>query len=758
MTFRLKLPLLLLLFAFSMMAQGKTGQILYGTVYDSEHEPLEFVTEDHFTLLDSLMDYVEKNGTDLDEVVVRGKNSIQQIKEGVFSVNVIDLAKYANTTTDINQVLRRTTGVTIREDGGIGSDFVFKINGLDAKVFIDGVPMENFGSSMTLNNIPVNLVERVEIYKGVVPAYLGTDALGGAVNIITKRKNRSFLDASYGYGSFDTHQGSLVGSYTDFKSGFTVKASAFYNSSDNDYTMYTDKKYNVVLEAAQNGKYVQIDKAKRFHDAYRSAMGKVEAGFENRRWADRLLFGLLYSENKKENQLGATVNTVKGGEWSENRFIMPSLHYRKDSLFFDNLYADLYVGYSKSTTHVRDTATYVYDWSGRWATTAGTPLEETHYKYVYDNYMGRMNLNYNLREDRTQSLNLSYNYNTIRQKTYDLIDDETLGLPARLTRHIGGLSWQGQWFHRKLVSIASVKYYGMDAMKDLDERSFASDGTVLSGAIVTHHKYFDFLSPSVALRYSFQEDLGVKASFERAYNLPEMTALFGDGQNYLANFELKPERSDNYNAGIFYNTFIGKSHSINFEVSGFYRRAKDFINTQIVQDSKGKNVYQYYNSPGVILYGLETELKYGYKDLLNITLNGSYDKAINNWKYTDDTKSQVSLVYKEQLPNRPWLYGNADFTIGKRNLLGKGTRIELTYLYQYIHWFYLSWESLGGKSSKNYVPTQTIHSLVASYSWHNDRYSLSFEGRNLTDERCYDNFRLQKPGRAFYTKFRISLM
>ena len=59
MSFKLNLPLLLLLFAFSMMAQGKTEQILYGTVYDSEHEPLEFVTESHFTLLDSLMDYVE---------------------------------------------------------------------------------------------------------------------------------------------------------------------------------------------------------------------------------------------------------------------------------------------------------------------------------------------------------------------------------------------------------------------------------------------------------------------------------------------------------------------------------------------------------------------------------------------------------------------------------------------------------------------------------------------------------------------------
>lgn len=700
-----------------------------------------------------------KKNTTLEEVVVVGKSSIQQLKEGAFAVNVIDLKTYANSTADINQVLKRTTGITIREDGGVGSDFTFKINGLDAKVFIDGVPMENYGSSMTINNIPVNMVERVEVYKGVVPAYLGTDALGGAVDIITKRKNRKFLDVSYGYGSFNTHQASVVGSFKDAKSGFTVKTSGFFNYSDNDYNMYSVDKYNIILEKAENGKYVRMDKAKRFHDAYRSTMGQVEVGFEDRKWADRLLFGLTYSENKKENQLGATINSVKGGEWSTNSFVMPSLQYRKDSLFLDNLYLDTYLSYSKSTTHVRDTATYVYDWTGNWAS-SGTPLKKIHRKYEYNNYMGKINLNYNFNAERTQSLSFTYNLNSNSQKTFDIIKDEKLGLPAQLTRHIANLAWQGLWLNNKLVSTLSAKYYGMKAKQDIDERQFNNDGSVKSGAIKTYKKYFDYKSASLALRYTIIGDMGIKASIERAYNLPGMTPLFGDGQNYLSNFDLKPERSDNYNLGFFYNTFIHKDHFINFELSGFYRNARDFINTRMVDGGNqisGKS-YQFYNSPGVKLYGIEADVKYGYKDILNVAINGTYDKAINNWKYTDDSKSQVSLVYKKQLPNRPWIYGNFDLSVGKRDLLGKNSRIELKYMYQYIHWFYLSWENLGAKRSKNYVPTQTIHSAILSYSWDKDRYTVSAEARNFTDERCYDNFRLQKPGRAFYIKFRLSLM
>lgn len=223
-----------LIYGSHLFAQAKSVQTISGVVYNSNKETLELipvgiegtslgaitdsegkfsfqVPEGNFKLTASSMEYTSttiqisiKKGenktleivlgekkTDLSEVLIYGKTSAQQIKEGAFSVNVIDLSKYANSTTDVNQVLKRSTGITIREDGGMGSDFTFKINGLDAKIFIDGVPMENFGSAMNLNNIPVNLVERVEVYKGVVPAYLGTDALGGAVNIITKRMKQS---------------------------------------------------------------------------------------------------------------------------------------------------------------------------------------------------------------------------------------------------------------------------------------------------------------------------------------------------------------------------------------------------------------------------------------------------------------------------------------------------------------------------------------------------------------------------------------
>ena len=78
----------------------------------------------------------------------------------------------------------------------------------------------------------------------------------------------------------------------------------------------------------------------------------------------------------------------------------------------------------------------------------------------------------------------------------------------------------------------------------------------------------------------------------------------------------------------------------------------------------------------------------------------------------------------------------------------------LTYDNQYLHSFSY-YSSAIGSSSDYIVPDQFSHNLSLSYSIRNGRYNFSFECRNLTDEKLYDNFSLQKAGRAFYGKVRV---
>ncbi len=115
---------------------------------------------------------LETTSQELKNMQIMGKTKTQESRESAFAVQSIETRQLANTTTDLNQVLNRSTGIRVREQGGLGSDFQFSINGLSGKsvrFFMDGIPMESFGSSMSLNNLPVNLAERIEVYKGVVP-------------------------------------------------------------------------------------------------------------------------------------------------------------------------------------------------------------------------------------------------------------------------------------------------------------------------------------------------------------------------------------------------------------------------------------------------------------------------------------------------------------------------------------------------------------------------------------------------------------
>ena len=159
-------------------------------------------------------------------VTVTGKSKVQRLREGALAVNAIDVRSMVSSISSLSTLVDRTAGVKIREEGGVGSDFDLSINGMSGnsvRYFIDGVPLDTKGSGVTLANLPVNLIDHVEIYKGVVPTWLSSDALGGAVNIVTNRKKVNYLDASYGIGSFHTHRGDLSGQYV-LKNGRTRRA------------------------------------------------------------------------------------------------------------------------------------------------------------------------------------------------------------------------------------------------------------------------------------------------------------------------------------------------------------------------------------------------------------------------------------------------------------------------------------------------------------------------------------------------------
>lgn len=125
---------------------------------------------------------------------------------------VIDRAEIQRAqATDVADILRQYAGLEIARSGGPGQQaslFTRGGNSAYTLVLLDGVRLNNASTGgAALPNINPEMIERIEVVEGPRAALYGSDAIGGVVNIITRKAGSAQLDANIGGGSFGTVQG-----------------------------------------------------------------------------------------------------------------------------------------------------------------------------------------------------------------------------------------------------------------------------------------------------------------------------------------------------------------------------------------------------------------------------------------------------------------------------------------------------------------------------------------------------------------------
>lgn len=690
---------------------------------------------------------IDTQAEELEEVQVIGKSEARRQQEQAYAISVLDIKKAYNSAAPLNKLLNNVSSVRIREEGGMGSNYNFSLNGFSGnqvKFFLDGIPMDNFGSSFNLANISATMAERVEVYKGVLPVNLGADALGGAVNIVSRR-DANYLDATYSFGSFNTHKVSVNGAYTHLKTGFTVRANAFYNYSDNDYKVFVP-----IIDLATNKK---IDErwVRRFNDAYRSGGIRLETGITNKPYADYLRAGIILSKNDKDVQTGATMDAVYGGVKMKSESVIPSIRYKKDDLFLDGLSLSLYGTYNSVNTFNVDTIARRYNWLGE--SVPSTSAGEGYYtdsKIKNREWLGNGNISYVI--DGHQSLILNHVVSAMRRTMNDKVrpDDENNNVPQQLTKNITGLGWQiryDRWnanVFGKMYKLYSSTYKRLDEYTENARWEKVRD----------HKTNFGY---GAAATYYILPSLQAKFSYEHAYRLPESIEMFGDGLIQQRNPDLKPESSRNLNLGLSFIQTFG-AHQLSADGNFIYRYTTDFILKGVSLTSNPTTGYE--NLGKVLTKGVEAAVRYNYKDLFHTGAGFTYQDITDRQRYEKTKDSFVgegiteNITYKERLPNIPYLFANADAGVRFHDLIWKNSVLTFDYNLNYIHSYYLSVPGLGAKSSKKVIPEQFSHDLALGYSMDNGKYSVVVECTNLTNQKLYDNYRLQKPGRAFNVKLR----
>ena len=199
------------------------------------------------------------------------KKVVVQLKPEDKAVSVVSMHQRQGAAGDIESVLAKTTGIAIRASGGVGSSSRISLRGLEGKrvgFFIDELPLTEQSDFIDLNDIPLDMIDRIEIYKGVVPAKFGGSSLGGAVNIVIREYPDKYLDLSYQHESFNVNKATAVFKRNAKESGIIFGIGGSYTYADNSYTMESP--------------YVKGLKIKRTHDNFRKLM--VGGSIKARKW------------------------------------------------------------------------------------------------------------------------------------------------------------------------------------------------------------------------------------------------------------------------------------------------------------------------------------------------------------------------------------------------------------------------------------------------------------------------------------------
>ncbi|GAB3348902.1 TonB-dependent vitamin B12 receptor [Lysobacter tyrosinilyticus] len=177
--------------------------------------------------------------TELDDVIVTATRTAQTQDATLAAVDVITRADIERLQPQsLPELLRGSPGLTISNNGGAGKASSVFLRGTESDhvlVLVDGVRIGSATlGTAALQGIPVDQIERVEIVRGPFSSLYGADALGGVIQIFTRRPHQAFEpNASAAIGSFRTSRGSagLAGRSEGEQSGW-YSVQAAYETTD----------------------------------------------------------------------------------------------------------------------------------------------------------------------------------------------------------------------------------------------------------------------------------------------------------------------------------------------------------------------------------------------------------------------------------------------------------------------------------------------------------------------------------------------
>ena len=671
----------------------------------------------------------------LSDVIVLGKSKAQRHREVPSAITIIDSQELKYKTATLNEILDNAAGIKVAQQGGLGNASRIIIQGMDGKrigIFINGMPMGN-SDEFQLSSIPIDMVDEVEIYKGIIPAWLGGDGLGGAVNIRLKDFKKNHLEMAFEAASYNTYIGSLQLKHYLGKTSTALHAGATMNYAKNNYSFSSPFELGRIIH--------------RDHDAY--THGGFNVGISSQQWwFDQFDLTLSADYYRKEIQ-GGLINVQNNIQhaFTRTRSASTSLSLEK-SFLKGKLTAQFHSIVGFSLVNQVDTSHYCYDFignrfpSGSGRGEIGAVPNDSHDRHTTVREL--LNLTYKIGNNQLVTWTTNYRYGCKMPKD-ELADSysrlPTSGYPSRLHSIVSGLTHELKLYGGKFTNELGIKLFNHHSeVLPFAEAIMLQDKLKAS----TNHSTMAGWSEAVALHLLPNNALTLKAAVQSTVRMPIAEELFGDGVLLLPSEKLRPERSFNINAGAIWLINAMRYPQVRIGINTFYMSAKDMI--KLMYSSMNM---AYDNIGKVRVMGIDMEMESKLNRWLDLQGNITWQDARDMRK--EAVGGGENFHYRYRIPNMPYLFGNVGVRLHKDGLLSKSSSSAFASTFGFTKAFSYNWEA--SNHNTMLIPARYCWDVAVHHSF-NKRCQLSFEIRNILNRENWAEFRYSMERRTFHLKMK----
>ena len=541
---------------------------------------------------------LDPDDVSLDEVVVSANRSETKRRLAPNLVSVVNSKLFETTqATCLAQGLNFQPGVRT-EDNCQNCGFTqVRINGLDghySQILIDSRPVFSaLNGVYGLEQIPANMIDRVEVVRGGGSALFGASAIGGTINVITKEPSRNSAEVGHsftsmgGSNSFDNATSANVSLVTDNnKAGFYAYGQNRYRQAyDHDGDGYSELPLLRNQTLGLNS-YLKLS-------PYSKLIMQYHGINEFRRGGNK-----LDQAPHEANVAEQVEHNIQGGGLTYN-FFSPDEKNRLSAYFSFQTTSrkSYYGGIGEGTEEDKEAAEKAYGTTHDFTYVFGIQYVHSFDKLIF----------------MPSDLTLGAEYN------FDGLKDVILGYDRHFKQdvRIGSLYFQNEWKNKKW-------------------------SLLLGGRLDKHNMVDDLIfSPRVNLRFNPTEDINLRVTYAGGFRAPQafdedlhVGVVGGERLVTVLADDLKEESSNSFSVSAdIYHKFGGVQ--VNFLVEGFYTDLNNVFALRRlgITDAQGNIVQERYNAYGAKVLGINLEGKAMFTKWFSLqaglTLQQSkYDEAI----------------------------------------------------------------------------------------------------------------------------------